>query len=294
MESNRPYISYSQYALFKSSPKAYYEKYVLDKSPKGTKYQQFGKRLMEDLEFAELRHTPKRLRDLTEGKIIEYELTAKSKQVHKDLFGIIDVLSTNKQSFFEIKTGKLPWTKAKVMKDEQMLFYALMIFLEFGVIPSAKLIWIETEDTDDNSVKFTGKIEEFTREFTLEELVWFENELLNFENDLDEYEMSIVEVDTSKDAKLLELLTEKKRIDEELDLLKAEIMLEIKEFSDKYAQSENFNITLAQRKNYSYSDELTTEIKKSNDDFKCKKVEEEKSGVATFKVTEYLVIKPKK
>mgnify|MGYP002640649166 FL=1 len=171
METNRPYISYSQYALFNSSPKAYYEKYVLEKESKGTKYQQFGKKLMEDLEFLE--KIPKSLREVLKYGIVEFELTTQSKHIDKDLFGIIDVISDNKNHFIEIKSGKKPWTKSEVAKNEQMLFYALMINLKYKIIPRATLVYVETEDTEDGGIRYTGNIERFNRVFTLEELVDF-------------------------------------------------------------------------------------------------------------------------
>ncbi len=292
METNRPYISYSQYALFNSSPKAYYEKYVLEKESKGTKYQQFGKKLMEDLEFLE--KIPKSLREVLKYGIVEFELTTQSKHIDKDLFGIIDVISDNKNHFIEIKSGKKPWTKSEVAKNEQMLFYALMINLKYKIIPRATLVYVETEDTEDGGIRYTGNIERFNRVFTLEELVDFGKKIQLTVKEIEAYQHSIVEVEVDRDAKLLELLAEKARIDSELDLLKAEIMLDIKEFDNKYAQSENFNITLASRKTYTYSLELRNMIKEQGEEIKILKNEQENDGSASYKITEYLLIKAKK
>ena len=295
MEVNRPYISFSQYTLFISSPKAYYEKYGEGKVSHGTKYQSFGKRLMEDLEFGtEIKGIPTPLKNLVKSGIVEYEMTVESKHIEKDLFGIVDVIQENYSHFSEIKTGKHPWTESKVKKDEQMLFYALMINLKHKIIPVADLVWAETRDTEDGGIIFTGQVKVFRREFTLEELVDFAKKVNVVVKNIAEYEHTVFDVDSSVDARLLTLMTEKKRIDAELDLLKAELTLELKEFSNKYASSENFNITLAKRTSYKYSDKLTSDIKASNENFKMFKYEEEKSGLATPKITEYLVIKPKK
>lgn len=296
MESNRSYISYSQFALFKSSPKAYYEKYALDKKSYGTKYQNFGKKLMEDLEFGEVKGVPKEMNLLVANNVVEFEMTVKPKFLDKNLFGIVDVIQSDYNKFWEIKTGKNAWTSSQVDKNEQMLFYALMINLKYGIIPTATLVWIETlEDEDaEGGVSFTGRIEYFYRQFTLAEIVAFEVEVLKVANEIIDYEHTVLEVDNSVDARLLKLLSEKKRVDEELELLKAEILLEIKEFENKYASSENFNITLAKRKNWDYSDDLNNEMKDVADHFKKLKANEEKSGKATFRETEYLLIKPKK
>ena len=294
MEVDRTYISHSQYALFKSSPKAYYEKYGLGKKTHGTKYQNFGKKLMEDIEFRRLKGVPQDLLERTKSGVVEYEITVRPKFFSKDLFGIVDVVGQNFLYFDEIKTGKKAWTESMVIANEQLLFYALMISLKHKVIPTARLIWAETIDTEDGGIVFTGRVKTFKREFTAAELLGFEKKVLDVCLQIEDYEHTVLEVNEDKDAKLLRLLTEKKRIDEELDLLKSEIMVEIKEFDNKYAESENFNITLAKRKNYTYSAELKEEIKISTDDFKLKKKQEEIDGVATVSVTEYLLIKAKK
>ena len=296
METNRDYLSYSQYALFKSSPKAYYEKYVLGKKQFGTKYQQFGKKLMEDLEFAEEDiAVPKILRDLAKEKVLEHEVTIDRRELEKDLFGIIDVVNFDKSHFWEIKTGKNPWSVADVLKNKQMLFYALMIKLRYNEIPTATLVWAETKDDKEGTVvAWTGKTKTFKRVFTLSELEDFYLEIKRTIREISNYEHSVLEVEDDRDSRLLYLITEKKRIDEELDLLKSEIMLELQDFQNKYASSENFNITLASRKSYTYSTALTNSIKKTASDFKLLKVKEEKDGTAVQKLSEYLLIKPKK
>tara|TARA_R110002012_G_scaffold322078_1_gene554687 strand:- start:8433 stop:9317 length:885 start_codon:yes stop_codon:yes gene_type:complete len=293
MESNRTYLSHSQYALFKSSPKAYYEKYAEGKEHYGTKYQQFGKRLMENIEFGELDSIPSILRKRVKEGVVEKEITVRPKFFSKDLFGIIDVVGEGCKTFEEIKTGKIPWTMSKVMKDKQLLFYALMINLKYGVIPKSRLLWAETRDKEDGGIEFTGKVQIFHRQFTIEEITAFEKELLKVCVEIEEYEHTITSVSSDRDAKLLELLSEKKRIDEELDLIKAEIMLQMKELDNKYGSSENFNITIATRKSYTYSEELKEKIKSNNNAIKILKTEEENSGVAKEKLSEYLLIKNK-
>tara|TARA_R110000772_G_scaffold194749_2_gene305484 strand:+ start:1895 stop:2779 length:885 start_codon:yes stop_codon:yes gene_type:complete len=294
MESNRGYLSYSQYALFKSSPKAYYEKYVQNKKSYGTKSQQFGKKLMVDLEFGDWEGVPIELKKLAKDNSIEEEITVTPKFFDKDLFGIIDLCESRGNWFYEIKTGKESWSKAKVLKDEQMLFYALLISKAYGVIPYAKLVWVGTKHDEGGEVEFTGEIKETRRDFTLEEINAFEKTLLQTCIDISDYEHSVVSFGDSVDERLLRLLSEQKRIESELSLLKDEIIIDIKEFQNKYAESENFNITLASRKSYTYSQALNEAIKQTASDFKILKTKEEKEGVATEKVTEYLLIKAKK
>ena len=51
MEIRKEHFSFSQYNTWKTSPKEYFKKYVVENKYKSTKYQQFGKDLMESLEF---------------------------------------------------------------------------------------------------------------------------------------------------------------------------------------------------------------------------------------------------
>jgi len=295
MESNRSYLSYSQYALFKSSPKSYYDKYVNGKSYKGTKAQQFGKELMIDLEFLESSElVPNYLVDIAKTCYIEQEVTVQPKFFDKNLFSIIDAVEKDYSVIYEIKTGIKPWTERDVAKNEQILFYALVVYLTKGIIPTAKLIYLGTKHNEDSSVELTGKSRVIERGFTLKELLDFEKTLLQTCIDISDYEHSVVSFGDSVDERLLRLLSEQKRIESELSLLKDEIMLDMKDFNNKYAESENFKITLASRKSYTYSESLSEEIKQTASKFKILKTKEEKEGVATEKVTEYLLIKPKK
>ena len=57
----------------------------------------------------------------------------------------------------EFKTGKTGWTEKKVKKG-QLLFYALMVFKKFGVIPKAELHHINNDkEIHTVRVKFTKK-----------------------------------------------------------------------------------------------------------------------------------------
>jgi len=294
MITNRPYISYSQYTLFKTSPKAFYNRYVLEAKNYGTKYQQFGKKLMEDLEFGEMKSVPRRLRELVKANVVEHEITVAPKDMDKELFGIVDAIYDTHTHFFEIKTGKHAWDELAVQKDEQMLFYAMLIEMKYKVIPKATLIWAETEDAKDGSVKFTGKVEAFIRNFTIEEIRAFHKKIKETAEEIDNYVHTISEMGGDVDERLLYLMSEKKRIDSELDLLKAELLVELREDDTKYAQSENFNITLVSRKNWTYSENIGEIIKKNSSEVKLMKLKEEKNGTATMSSTEYLMIKAKK
>lgn len=247
---------------------------------------------MKDLEFGE--NIPTALVSaLKNANFIEHEITLNSDDNEKALFGIIDGLSADYTELFEIKTGKHPWNQSQVDKDTQMPFYANLVNIKYGVIPKAKLVYVETKDSF-GGIEFTGKVEVFERTFTADELSDFDNDVFQVCEQIEAYIHQITEVEVDRDSKLLELISEKKRIDAELDLLKSEILLEMKENDNKYAQSENFNITLASRNSWTYSEQLTQMIKEQGVKVKEFRIQEEKNGTAKSVSTEYLLIKPKK
>lgn len=293
MKSNRTYFSYSQYATFKSSPKQYYEKYVKNKETGSTKYQRFGRDLMKNAEFAELSEVPELIRERVKSGIVEHPILVSAVLVDKDLYGILDAVNDDKNHFIEIKTGKHRWTKDQVVINEQMLFYALLIYLETDEVPTAELLYVETKDNEDGGVQFTGYSERFYREFTLEEILQFQREVCSAIEEIDNYVFSKFDVEQTKDERLKELLEKQKEIDAQVKLLKDEIFTDLQEFGNKYGESEHFNFTIAQRPRYKFSAELTTEIKELETKIKVMKNEAIKSGVAEKSYTEYLLIKSK-
>lgn len=85
--------------------------------------------------------------------------------------------------FREQKTGKTPWTEAKVKKHKQLDLYSLLLEIEDGfVTDECDFVWVKTKD-DETTVEFdghilegkstkillTGEIVEFTRIITKEE-----------------------------------------------------------------------------------------------------------------------------
>lgn len=301
METNRDYFSYSQYALFNSSPKAFYKRYGLNEIPPTTKYQRFGKELMESLEFVTTEYNEVFWKDVSEkikaviqlGKV-EEKIEISVSGFDKKLLGIIDALSITDKFFVEIKTGKIPWTQSRVLKDEQVLFYALLIYRSTGNIPTASLLWAETEEDVNGDIAYTGKSEVFFREFTEKEIVDFELKVKKTMYAVEEYVHDVETLPKHIDDELLKLLSEKKRIEERIDVIKSDLLLRMNDVDVKYSETDNFSITLTKRKSWSYSSNLKKEIKESNEAFKKKKIIEENDGTATFKESKYLIIKSKK
>ena len=289
METGRDYISSSQCKTWQTSPKEFYKRYADDKTYGTTKYQQFGKDLMEALEFDKEFNIPPRLIKMLIGYQFEEKIYIDGFG-GKKLLGFIDAVSSSKEKFIEIKTGKNAWNKADVIKDEQILFYAMIMRKKYGKIPTAKLVWVETRDTEDGGIEFTGNVKSFVRTFTPEELANFEVKVAMIIQEIQHYTYSELDLSVYND-RLTKLMHQKNTIDAELDVVKAEILADLISSGERYGDTENFNITLASRKTWTYSDELKAEIKYSADEFKARKKEEEKDGVATSKGKDYLMVR---
>lgn len=291
MKTNREYFSYSQYSLWKSSPLGYYKKYVLGQPRFTTKYEWFGKRFMEDLEYDNPIDLPQESLDkidILEG--VEVPLSPNSPF---PLFGIVDSLSADGAEFREYKTGKDPWTKLKVARDTQTLFYALLIHKTYNIIPTCKLIWIETAETDEGVIFFTGKVVPFVRTFTLEELVDFEEELRLTLIEIEEYEHEELLVDKDLSLELAELIAIKKEAENRIDVIKNHIIVELINDGMKYGDSPYGRYSITTRETYQYSEE----IKEAEDTFKAQietsKRQEIKEGKATKIKSHSLLFKPK-
>lgn len=187
----KPHLSYSQIQLWKNSRQRYIELYfnnnkqfVLNNS--GLTYGKvIADALEKGIETGDV---------LTDAAILllpkydvadkEIKVTIKTKDGCFDVIGRPDSLDSKTKAFYEFKSGKGKWTAYKAQKHPQMVFYAMLIYLSYGVVLNeAQLIWIQTEDIvepykeedwlpgDKKSIKPTGHVETFKVTFTLKDIL---------------------------------------------------------------------------------------------------------------------------
>jgi len=117
----------------------------------------------------------------------EYEIRTVVKGV--PILSYIDSYNSIDNVFREYKTGKIPWTKVKVIKHGQLVFYATALKYSVGQIPEyCHLDWIETKEykpekkdfwrEDGKKLRFTGKIKEFERQFDEREIEKMEKRIV--------------------------------------------------------------------------------------------------------------------
>ena len=172
----RTHLSWSQMNCWITNPTRYQREYFEGGKKLDTKYLRFGKGIAKLIEEGKQKEL---LPDLIVYDSPEYEIRCLVKEV--PILSYLDSYDTKTNIFREYKTGKIPWTQAKVQKHDQLTFYATALKWSTGKMPEyCDLDWIETKDdkiepTDfwrenQNVVNVTGNIVSFHREFDSREV----------------------------------------------------------------------------------------------------------------------------
>jgi hypothetical protein len=154
-----------------SNPKRYRKEYFEHSDKLDTKYLRFGSgiaKLIEEGKHKEL------LPDLIVYSEREYEIKCEVRGI--PILGYLDSYDPIQNVFRDDKTGKIPWTQAKVQKSNQLLFYATALKWKTGNMPPfCDLDWLETKEgiievddfwrENEKIVQVTGRIVTFHREF---------------------------------------------------------------------------------------------------------------------------------
>jgi len=219
----KPYLSWSQMEIWEKSPERYAQEYFVKGKKLDTPALRFGKRIAELLEdYKEIQKSlsldehpmaiiilkeKHNLDDITAETIAKIESYDVSE--HKmvtNLSGVpvlsfIDSYCPNTALFREYKTGKVPWTQAKVQRHGQLAFYAAALRAITGDYPAyCHLDWIETSDTyeptgdleadffneNKKELRLTGKIVSFKREFDVREIDRMEERIIKAATEISE------------------------------------------------------------------------------------------------------------
>ena len=174
----RDYISYSQISLWQSDPIRYKQIYFDQRDE--LKFQSnaldYGKRIATSLETGT--NTEDVLTDSATLMLTKYDTAdkeirtmMKTKDGWINIVGRQDTLNSVTKDFREFKTGKVPWTQKRAEQHLQLKFYAMVIYLAYGVIvKNTFLDWIETEETSEG-LKPTGHIETFEVSITFKDIM---------------------------------------------------------------------------------------------------------------------------
>lgn len=182
----KPHISWSQLYCWITNQERYRREYFDNGTKLNTKYLTFGKNIAKLIE--EGKHT-ELIPDLETYDTPEHKIECLVNGVpilsYLDSYNKVETEYVPANVFREYKTGKIPWTRAKVQKHDQLVFYATALKWSTGEMPEfCHLDWIETKDVKEESVDFwregekkvsvTGRVVTFMREFDEREILRME------------------------------------------------------------------------------------------------------------------------
>ncbi len=291
MLRQKDYISWSQYSLWTRSKREYWKKYGLGEDRSANKFFTKGKELADALQYDEdgeyssdgllsfvLENVPKL-------SIMEHKITVELLN-RENILCLLDSYDGIGEDFYEYKTGKEPWTQEKVDAHDQLLMYALAIYIKGGRlnVPDCKLFWIETEETEDG-LKYTGVIEEFSREFTIQEVLDFEQTLIAAIEEIDAFEYVELEIADEVMDRYIEIKEQIETLTAEADLIRLGIQVEMEADDIKYASATNGKFSLSETKKWTYSQTLVDVVAKFAKQVKIAQTQEQKDKIATCTVT---------
>ena len=172
----KKHLSWSSINCWMTNPERFRREYFENSEKLDTKYLRFGKGIAELIEKGLHKEL---LPDLPVYSNPEYKLQCDVMGV--PVLGFIDSYEPAENVFLEYKTGKNPWTQAKVQKHDQLTLYATMLKVLTGKMPAyCDLVWIETKEgsievedfwrTNEKQINLTGKMVVFRREFDEREI----------------------------------------------------------------------------------------------------------------------------
>lgn len=197
----KPHISWSSLSCWITSPARFRREYFECGKKLDTKYLRFGKDIAGLIESGKHKEL---LPDLLVYDTPEFEIRTTVKGV--PILSYLDSYDSKNNVFYEFKTGKAPWTQAKVIKHGQLVFYAVALKHSIGKTPAyCDLQWIQTKEgaieIDDfwrekeNLVQATGYIKSFHREFDEREITAMEELIVKSAHEISEaYKSFLMEI----------------------------------------------------------------------------------------------------
>ncbi len=167
----KPYLSWSQYNLFRNSQMRYVSTYIY-----GERFQ--NEEMDKGRELAEILEKDEKVDDsdiesvrimLPTLKEREYEIETSLGDV--PLYGKFDGFDEKNLVLDEIKSGKNGWDQRKVDNCEQITFYSLMIYQKFKKLPKKIRLHYAPTERVAGTIRFTGEVESFVTERSLNDVL---------------------------------------------------------------------------------------------------------------------------
>ena len=146
-------LSWSQISSFEFDPEQWYKKYIL-----GEKQEETGPLLFGKLIGERLAGDPAFLPEVPRYKHMEKKFTGRIGDI--ELIGYLDSFCPDKKSILEYKTSSNAkrWNQAKAEEHGQLLFYHLLVWLNYGVLPeTCHLCYLPCRETGSFEIELTGE-----------------------------------------------------------------------------------------------------------------------------------------
>lgn len=160
--SPRGYLSYSQMKLIEESPSNYRKVYFEGGTMPINRGMAFGTMVAQFLEKGKLTGDPKLdylLHVVPKYRDMEYKMKAslKTKNGYVPLLAKMDSYHRLNFRILEYKTGETPWTQKMADDNDQLTFYATVLYLQKEVFPEAMaLVYIPTEKDETGNTRVKG------------------------------------------------------------------------------------------------------------------------------------------
>ena len=254
----KEHLSVSQINLWESDPIAYQKKYFIGIPDPPSPFLEFGKQFAKDIE--DYAAGVQRDFNFPEGFLdktliyphVEYKLEHDFGDFK--MLGFIDNMSKDYELVIDFKTGTAPWSTKRLQESLQMQTYSLILWYQFGVIPTSIISYWKTK-LRGKTLSWAGEHESFMYVFNTEELTATEARIRRVAKEISEaYERYQDSYIGELMAKYAEITKELKELEYKKDTLKDILTLLLKD--NKIAMDVHgclVSYSTYKRKSYTYS-----------------------------------------
>ncbi len=254
----KEHLSVSQINLWESDPIAYQKKYFIGIPDPPSPFLEFGKQFAKDIE--DYAAGVQRDFNFPEGFLdktliyphVEYKLEYDFGDFK--MLGFIDNMSKDYELVIDFKTGTAPWSTQRLQESLQMQTYSLILWYQFGVIPTSVISYWKTK-LRGKTLSWDGEHESFMYVFNTEELTATDARIRKAAKEISEaYERYQDSVIGEKMFKYAEITKELKELEGKKESIKADLIDLLKD--NKMAMDVHGSLvsySTYQRKSYSFS-----------------------------------------
>ena len=258
----KEHLSVSQINLWESDPIAYQKKYFIGIEDAPSPFLEFGKQFAKDIEdyAAGVQRDfnfPIGFLDMT---LIYPHVEYKLEHDFGDfkMLGFIDNMSKDYELVVDFKTGTAPWSTERLQQSLQMQTYSLILWKQFGVIPTSVISYWKTK-LRGKTLSWAGEHESYMYVFDLKELEDTEVRIRKAAKEISEaYERYQNSVIGERMFKYAEITKELKELESKKELIKNDLIDLLKD--NKMAFDVHGSIvsySTYQRKSYTFNKFIT-------------------------------------